>query len=899
MADEIKIKAKLDTTGFDRSVKELENKIKQMQTQAGGMGQAQQSLGGSGGGLMGKYAKDAFGDFSRESQQKLKDMFQTQQRQAMQESISMKGKQAELAKMSKVEGEMTKQQEQRVKLLERELGLLKQRHEQTIQTAGKIKEMMPEATSGTGSPIQSGQSGVGGGGLGTILKGIGIASIVKGALNAIVAGSEHMITRERKILGDVGAVARIAGKEQRETFSGQGGRGAFWAKERADSLKMAGEEMKGRGLMDTLKMVGGVAAIAAGGLMAATGVGAAPGGGLAMTGAGMLGIGVAAGGAATAFGSERGRSRAFDSRRYQAMMTKEGMQNYESNLASQKALNQEKTSADQSFFGGEVSELYGFQKSMGISDWDMMGGTKTTGSGVYGRKKKPSALQTAINAPLKIVSNRNRGSNTGKGTRFNIPGYIGAADGSGMLRTNTGDGFLDQLTAPDEMVGGGALPTETKESIFANKENFSRKNLMNMASQIAQGGGTSAGAREGMVGAARLERGFGLQNAGSTMGMLSGAGISGMSGEKGVSQTEDAIKQILAEAVQMGVNESDLSTMPADMQRFTAITAELMTKGGGMAQGAMDTFQASMLGFNKKGMEGAKEAAAAFDKKSGAEGGIEGQIGYGSIQRTTKGMKNKSGEDLKLSANQKARINNIRTSDMREGDWQAMANSMDMDVDDLKKVVKEKEISKQTRFKSTEDAVSKGASLMESLGKGKVGDAKRRSISEKIGRGDTFEEGSIEAKISAQIQRVITAQYGEGSNSALSPNARRSMAVGLINKKGGWLEGKGDLLDPNKNTGQNMPTGAAAEANVSIGDAARMKNLSKYADELVDGSKKLSIGVVNAAEQFTLFKDAASKVTAGMKGVHETFDQIIQDIERQRVLNFANGGKPPNSSKEK
>jgi len=102
MDKEIKIRAVLSTDTFDKGIQEIQEKLKRItQQQNQGVG-AQQALGKDS--VLGKYAQSAFGDFSKDAQKQLEQMYQTQRREAVNQNISLKGKEAELAKMAKIDG---------------------------------------------------------------------------------------------------------------------------------------------------------------------------------------------------------------------------------------------------------------------------------------------------------------------------------------------------------------------------------------------------------------------------------------------------------------------------------------------------------------------------------------------------------------------------------------------------------------------------------------------------------------------------------------------------------------------------------------------------------------------------------------------------------------------------
>jgi hypothetical protein len=102
---EIKIRAILDSASFDKGVNDIQNKLKRMTSQTSTQLQTQQRLEGDS--VLGKYAQQAFGDFSKDNQQNLQKMYTAQRQEAVNQNISMKGKQAELDKLKASDTEMT------------------------------------------------------------------------------------------------------------------------------------------------------------------------------------------------------------------------------------------------------------------------------------------------------------------------------------------------------------------------------------------------------------------------------------------------------------------------------------------------------------------------------------------------------------------------------------------------------------------------------------------------------------------------------------------------------------------------------------------------------------------------------------------------------------------------
>ena len=363
MDKEIKIRAVLDSASFDKGINEIQEKLKkivQQQNQASG---AKQALGKDS--VMGKYAQQAFGDFSKESQRQLEQMYQVQRREAVNQSITMKGKQQELEKMAKTDADMTKQQKERLENLKKEIDLLKEKQKVTLITAAETQKALDKMGGGAGGGAPPGAAAsappaAGPSFFSQMIRGAGIAAIVKGALNASLMGMEDIITRDRKISVNQAASMNMASREMREQFEGRGSRGMFYAPERARAMRGAAGEQSSMGVLDMLRVAGGTA----GGALIGGGIGAVGGFGFGAI-PGAIGGGIA-GFSGTMATSEKLRARVFDQEKYRSMMTKEGMEKYEANLAAEKAKNPRRQMA-QEYFEQNRENIGNLQRQLGLS----------------------------------------------------------------------------------------------------------------------------------------------------------------------------------------------------------------------------------------------------------------------------------------------------------------------------------------------------------------------------------------------------------------------------------------------------------------------------------------------------------------------------------------------------
>ena len=850
MNKNITFKAKMDTSALDQQLNQIKRKISEMTRNDQYMEKAKTLFGGE----ASPQSQQAQRVFQRERQADIRAL--TKEYDKMEKAAEkIEKRMASITEqMSKQTGEQKQQTQEMLDRLSKERAHLER---------GKIeaKQGLENLGGGVGGgpPGGAGQGGQGGGmGMMTgLLRSIGIAAIVKGAVDGITTAVSDVVTRDRRITSATGSAAQIGSRDLRQQFQGTGGRGAFFAQERAEAMEMAAREQRGMSTVDMLKLGGAGVLGAVGAGLTATGFGAAPGVAM-MAGAGGLAAGI--GGAA--IGSERLRSKMFDPERYNALMTEQGLQNYESNLAAIKAQNPVKQMAREAY-ESKVPGIFEFQKSMGLSDVN-----------TFGEFRTPSQLEQAIGKDAALAK-AGLGKDLGKSVRQGrgavyTPGEQMVLPGEGPLskkfRTDMSGGIFDAMMdqGPDDLV---QISPERKarqgKSILQEglDEGFSQERLMEMANAIVSGGGTTAGARQGMTGAARLERQFGLDNAGQVMGMLSGAGMQG-------GQTEDAVRRILGEAVQMGVDESKLAEMPQEMQRFTTAVAEMATSAGGFSQGAVDIIQAGAADFTQKGLQGARAAAEQFRQKGKQAGGLEGQIGYGILGDQARKMK------LDLSSEDLTYLNQLSTTEMREGDYQALAKDMGIEEEQLRTLIKEKDIGKQTRFKKTDTALKDAAGVLKGI------DPKQRAeVLRKIQAGETFGEGEVGADFAAQMQNVQRQLVSSGAGSASDPNALRAQALRDIRLRVPGMEGAGDAIEGG-DTGRGI--GEGREREQAVGDKATLDAVKQYGNELKSSAQALTTGAVQYQQQLDLFIKAAKTGAEGMEEVQEMMKAVADELAKQK-----------------
>lgn len=650
---EIRIRAVLDASTFDKGVSQIEEKLKkitQQQTQAAG---AKQVLGKDT--VLGKYAQQAFGDFSKESQRQLEQMYQVQRREAINQQITLKGKQQELDKIAKADIEMTKQQKERVELLKKEIDLLREKHRQTLNTAAEIEKSMGKIGAGAGG-AGAGGGGAGGvpgapegGGIGGraeqlfsgLLRGMTAAALIKGGFNAASQAYESFfVTRPREMEVAKGAAMTGISREMRENFAGQGSNRAFYARERARAFQMSKQERDRQEYLDLVRggagaaiggaaggyagFVGGATAgIYAGGAIGSAfgGIGALPG---AVIGGLVGGIGGALGGTALGaysgsamVGGEAGRNVLFDREKYKNQSLAQMMKNRETIEAAEIAGDPLRAYA-RDYFMNNYEQMAAFERKTGI--------------------------------------------------RERVPMY----GSGGLLRTQMRIG---------EKYGGGMLSME---------------DIMEQTEALYQaGGGTQAAQMSGT--AAAINRQLGTTNAAQVMGRLQGMGNLGNQG------TQEATRRLLAEAVRLGV---DASKMPQEMERMTALTAQIATAGGGYSAIAAQTVGAGVAGLSAGQIQAAGTAYERFESRAAESEGLTGQMGFGFLL-------GKEGEQAfgkeaisKIRANPRLmnQLQNMSAADLQQASavLRGMAADLGMSPDELLKAKKKMDVEKQTFSESEE-----------------------------------------------------------------------------------------------------------------------------------------------------------------------------------------------------
>lgn len=850
---EIRIRWLSDDSEIDKSIQRLQQKMTQMNRTSGQMQNIQET-----GGTLSKRAEYAQKQFQKSSEYVLqKESRELEQRQRK-ETLALMEKQRELGKIEKMEGRITAERQKQMDMLKAEINLKSQQVMDIEVTKQQIDRNLKDLKGGEQSP-----SGAGGNGgvqqnkamemFKDILKSIGVASVINGALNF----TQHRVERDRKLLADQGTTASLASRELREQIQGQGSRGLFFAGERKQAMDMAAQEQSGMKNLDLAKILGGVA----GGAMAGTlipGVGNLAGGLIGGAGAfmGMMG------------GSDRMYNRMFDQDAYKQMMTREGMQKYEANRKMLELQNPLKTIAFETM-QKDMDKNISLERGLGLQ-----------GRALYGEEERgpttPSEIQAILDTPMKNRrTSRNVGFDTGRGTRFNIPSYesTGLSPLEGGLQGSDINDMLQPDMAFDFTKAGRGAGDErgflrNAMTPYGTEYGFQRDDVENSIQSLVGAGATTEGAR-GMAGQAlQFQRNLRLENAPQIMGQLSGAGME-------TSQTEQATIKLMAEATKLGI---DASKMPQEMQRMTAVTAQLATSGGGFSQSAIETYGAGVTEFSQSGIQGAKGAFDEMLTRAKGAGGFEGQMGMGFLMGEgaqeafgAKGAKTIKGDSKLMNT-----LNQLSTEDLEKDPALAkgLAQQMDISTQELIAGMKKKDEFKQTRTGTQQSATLQ------------LGQAIKGMRPEEISKFIEGEGSELYSKVAQEdIAAYGTAESGKGRG------GRRASIVGRANRLAGNVSGVGaateDSLRDQLTSDEGLSPTEINRGARATGDMARLDTVNKHLDDLTSAAKKHSTSAELYNQHFDKFVQYAKESGDALEKMSGQLQQVVEMLEQEGIVSAA------------
>jgi hypothetical protein len=817
MADDKKIiiGAGIDSSSLEKDFQLLEERIKKFHQTQNRQNQSQSVLkrAATVDPEIGKYAKAAF---DRNESEHRKGMQQENEKLRAEvmgsgkavESIQKKVAQyKEELKAVNLTTEAIRKKETALKALNAE----EDRHTKIVTNAtreleakGGLKEPPAGPTPPGGDSGQSSPS-AGPGAFKKLLQGIGVASIISGALNAVVTGVEDSITRERKIAMNRAAAMNMGSREMREGMSGQGSRGMFWNPERARAMQSAAHEQGNQSNWDTAKAWGGTALQIGGAATMAltgwTGLGAAAGAGMMAGGTAMKG-GI--------IGDERSRSAMWDREKFNSLQTKEGLEKYEQNFAAEQAKNPRRQIARE-YFEQNREQMMNTQKLAGL-------GTDRELTGADTRKEGQNIIE------------KGTGSRRQQRRGIGVDQIVGQ-EMVDVPTTDAGVGLMQRQMGYGKQFGG---------------VNFSEKTIQDQMQALASGGAMTEGVREMGGAAATYNRQFNLSNAGQTMGKMQG----NAGGNSAV--TDMAYQRLLAEAVRLGV---DASSMPRELEKMTQITAELSTSGGVNAKGMTDLFGQGLYGLDQKSMGAAAGAAETFKSTAKEAGGWEGQMGMGFLQsdkaKDLMGGKSLSSKDMNY-------INQLSASEMGDEDFQRVGEYLkDKDgnaigAEKAKQLLQQKDKFKQGRT-GEEDKVNKD--LGEFLKS--QGPMTREERDEALSTGK-----GAELFTAAEATRGQTHGGFMGKDMATRrAEVLMEANVAADNQPGIELSKAEQAVADQKKKAETR-AGFVEEGAVATGDMARIEALNEQLENFKTAAKGYSTSAVEYNKQFDLMV-AATKAGAG------------------------------------
>ena len=846
---DIKIRWISDDTEVERSIQRLQGKMKRMNEVNTKMNEYSQ-----GGGTLSKRAQHAQNQFQKTSGYMLEKESRELEKQQSKESAMLLQKQRELMKIEKIEGNITKEQEKRMDMLKEEINL---RSHKIMEMEGAKQDIDSnlKGIRGDGGPPEGGSGGGGANGKAmemfkNILKSIGVASIINGALNF----TQHRLERDRKMLTDTGLTAQMSSRELREQMSGQGSRGLFFAGERQKAMEMASEEQRGQGGLDLAKVIGSTAMGAFGGAVAGSII---PGLG---TIAGGIGGGMAAFGGSMAT-NDKMYNRVFDQEAYKKMLTREGMQKYESNRQMLELQNPLKTAAYDEM-QNSLDKNIGLERGLGLGGRDLYGASDS-GS-------MSGSMSSMMNTPqMKDIMGFKR---SGRGVSSAVVGQGYDPTGTsplqgGMKGTDIssmfGGGDFNFAEAGTGVGGRGFLRNSMNP--YGTQMGFEREDVDRSVSSLMGAGATTEGAR-GLAGRGlAFERNLRLGNAQNVMGQMSGAGMSN-------NETEQATIKLMSEAVKLGV---DTSKMPQEMQRMTAITAQLATRGGGFSESAAGTFGAGVTNFSKQGIEG---ASSAFDEMLGRAkeaGGFEGQMGMGFLMGS--GAEGAFGGDAakKLKGNSKLMnaLNQYSAIDLEQDPELAkgLAQKLGISPSELIAGMKKKDEFKQTRTASQQDAASKLGEAMKGM-----------NASEEEAFLGTDEGSALYAQSAIEdIAAFGTKESGKGKF------ARRAGIVGRGNRLTGNVGGDTGSqeagLEDQLTNDSGLSQTEAIKSSRATGDMARLEALNKNLDDLTKAARKHTTAAEMYNKHFDTFVKYAAESGDALGKMNVQLKQVVEMLEEEGI----------------
>jgi hypothetical protein len=657
------IKSQFDNSQFDQQIKQLEQRLNQVKKTSEVFTQVNKA-----GSPLGEHAKTFFGDYNKDSINKLREAFNLNSQKLMSESRDLQTKQKELSKLETIEKHLNDSQKERIKLLKEEIELTQKRGQTVVQEQNMIRNqataMGGDVKDFGGGEMPSKAGAPAGGGMGgaifkQLLKGISVNAVIQGALDA----GRYVIERDRKFESEKGGAAALASRPLRQFYAGQGSDMQFWMPERQKAMQMAGKEQGRQGILDYLKIGGITGGGAAGGAI----IGAAAGSffpGLGTIAGGVTGgiMGALGGFGGSMMGSDRLKARLFDPGMYQAMQSKAGMEKYEQNLQSQQ-LQDPRRMMGREYWNENWQNLHGMQRTLGMGGNEFLGGpnskswlSQQIGSSGTTQENIQDTLSQIMGAGGTSQAGR---QGTGIGARFgqrffqdNAGSVMGRLSGAGIGQGMSGEGFdhkmedsYKRLMSEAVKIGVdlSTMPKELERFTEITSQAIARTGNENVSSLIsaAMPGTTQLAMQQGQTA---------LQDFTARVGTGSGwegqMGWSAMSKSANLSKLPVNVKQLLNTLppdqitadnplLQSAANLAgvDVDTIVSEMQDVTkaqvartSSAEQALGKWGEVSKGKKG---ADLKNFIKTQEKGQYITAAAEQMASGASPNIAKNMEYG------------------------------------------------------------------------------------------------------------------------------------------------------------------------------------------------------------------------------------------------------------------------------
>lgn len=666
MKKEIKFSAKLDSAEFDRSVDQMQRKLKDMYAPADQVRQQtqwSQKMGNAG--IPGASAptQDAYQRATQQSRREMDQFLATEVKRQDQLSKNIEKRVEKIKELQKQQAELVKGSEEELKVKEKiskmsennyRLREIERGRSQAInQTFDARDKITPN---GFGSVVEGFKSGgIRGaanagmdlmknmsptqmaGMIGTVLTVTGMATKLGGELynsykNAPIATASNYGS----------AMTGVMGREVNAAYSGRSGLEMAFLPEKQRALAMAGQGMKGERVNNVTSAAGSMLGYAGVGAGIGAGIGAVGGLGVgswltAPIGAGIGAVGGLGYGAYKSMTGEGGGKSsalmkgAFSSTHnaeYESMMAKEFADKYSTSLQGLKEQNPYKTAAAEQY-DGNYTRYLDSQRSMGLNNANFHG------SGGF--------RSNAINA-----------------------------------------GFTDDMAmgASSNILGAGGSTRMARNSVFA-------------------------------------------MQAGRQFDQTNSAGVLGqLSGNLGSSQaSQQAYIKMLAEGTRLGLDSSEYRE---ESRKMMEATAGVITRSGAGSSTDIDRIVSQMGGFlaekTNKGVQSAKEAFEYYNQASGETGGARGTMrAAGFMQDKLLG---------KMDAFERSGVASMTADQLSTDDpmLQSLAKKYGTTPEEIIKSVNQVNKKSFNYRPSTDKAMDTATSLKEQISKLAPGDPKREEL---------------------------------------------------------------------------------------------------------------------------------------------------------------------------